>query len=166
VLIGTSTDVVDEPKLMRTLQNYNSSVKPPNAKIVFMLVTGDGEDSAQLLSILQMVMLEHGDHPILLARTAVQVLPLIEKHLTQLGQIVEFPSTSTAPVTVLAHATSAMPSRMLSKQDIKELIVRFPSIKAIEEATRTIGGQRLLCNILGSQTAKEMIEFWEDEWLI
>lgn len=103
----------------------------------------------------------------LVASAADQVVPILKKHLEQLKQ----PPRSEArlnilPTTLIAQATSTAPSKPPSEHTTNILTDLFSSIPELEAGTRTAAGQATIHEYLDAKTAKEVIEFWEDEWLV
>ena len=64
-----------------------------------------------------------------------------------------------------SQATATAPLRPLSEHDAAVLANTFPSIQGLEEATRTDWGKRQITELLGSNVAKDVIDFWQDEWI-
>lgn len=67
--------------------------------------------------------------------------------------------------TLVAHATTTAPMQPLSGHDANILTSHFPSLRLLEEATRTSSGRNSLAELLGSAVASNMVDFWEDEWI-
>lgn len=67
---------------------------------------------------------------------------------------------------LISHATAAAPNRLLSKQNSAMLSELFGSIKELEKGTRSEDGQQKILNHLEPGSARDVIDFWEDEWLV
>jgi hypothetical protein len=67
--------------------------------------------------------------------------------------------------TLVAHATTTAPMQPLSRPDANILTSHFPSLRLLEEATRTSSGTKSLTELLGPATTKNLVDFWEDEWV-
>lgn len=66
------------------------------------------------------------------------------------------------PSTMFTHA-SVQP---LSHDAAYALTDMFPSIKALEEATRTAEGVELLHQYFDESVVRNLVDFWADEWII
>ena len=70
------------------------------------------------------------------------------------------------PAFLVPHATTSAPNQTLSENTANILSDLFPSVRALEEATRTRTGQTDLRNWVDAFTADDIIDFWEDEWIV
>ena len=70
------------------------------------------------------------------------------------------------PVQLIAHATASAPDRPLTEHQARIVNDLFPSIRDLERGTRTAEGQDELRAQLNPATAKDIIDFWEDEWIV
>ncbi|RMZ85049.1 hypothetical protein DV738_g169, partial [Chaetothyriales sp. CBS 135597] len=58
------------------------------------------------------------------------------------------------------------PDEVVPQQRCRVLTGLFPTIEQLAQATRTAHGQAAIRSSLPSHTADQVIEFWEDEWLV
>ena len=167
VLILTTAEATKEREAEPKIKSFMSAIRPANSLKLILLVNDASQDSGlQGLMALQMLLFEFG-HPPLLMASATKVLPLLEKHIQQLKQPLQPTSHPTVlPTNLIAHATSTAPSRPLSEHDANVLTDLFSSIKEVEAGTRTATGQGIIHDWLDAKTAKGVIEFWADEWLV
>jgi hypothetical protein len=76
------------------------------------------------------------------------------------------PPTISAPSSsLLAHATASAPIRLLSQQQVITLHGMFGTVKELEAGTRTPDGQALIRDLFEPGIARDVIDFWEDEYL-
>jgi len=95
------------------------------------------------------------------------LLHTIQSYVAALQQILRTRQThSQAPAFLFPHVTTSAPERPLSENTANILNDLFPSVRALEEATRTNEGRTNLRNWLDARTAEEIIDFWEDEWIV
>lgn len=66
----------------------------------------------------------------------------------------------------MAHATTTAPTQVLRHHQVTTLKDLFHSIQGLETGTRTAEGQQLIQRRLGSVVAKDIIDFWDDEWTV
>lgn len=66
---------------------------------------------------------------------------------------------------LIAHATATAPNRLLAEHYTNLLSDLFASIRELEKGTRTEGGQQKIRDYLDSGAARDVIDFWEDEWI-
>ncbi len=71
-----------------------------------------------------------------------------------------------SPPFLFPHATTSAPDRILSKDIGNILSDLFPSVRALEKATRSSEGKAKLRDWVDAGTADEIIDFWEDEWIV
>ena len=76
------------------------------------------------------------------------------------------PARTSVPLQLTAHATTSAPIQPMSKEQAHLISRLFPSIKELEKGTRTSQGQAKLSSYLDPATAKDIIDFWEDEWVV
>lgn len=67
---------------------------------------------------------------------------------------------------LMAHATTTAPSSFLKQRQAAILSHLFGSIRGLERGTRTTGGQQMIQDNLGAAVARDVIDFWEDEWIV
>ena len=105
--------------------------------------------------------------PAIPVTNAAALLPAIESHIAALQQPPSVTVSRPLPLTqLIAHATSAAPDRLLPREKANAISNLVPSIGALEEVIRTSEGRAQLCKWTGESTAKGIIEFWEDEWIV
>lgn len=68
--------------------------------------------------------------------------------------------------TLIAQATATAPAQSLSEHTSNILSDICPSIKALEEKTRTEHGRARLHEYLDEHAVQDIIDFWEDEWIV
>ncbi|KAI9870165.1 MAG: hypothetical protein M1823_008829, partial [Watsoniomyces obsoletus] len=95
-----------------------------------------------------------------------KIIPTLERFITSL----KTPSPTVperSPVTsqLIAHATASAPTRLLSRDQADTLSELFPSARHLEMGTRTAEGQAKIQKYLDPGTARDVLDFWEDEWL-
>ncbi len=104
--------------------------------------------------------------PIVLALSVESILPVLERYMREFDVQQEKQLQKTSDLTTLvAHATTTAPMPPLSGHDANILTSHFPSLRLLEEATRTSSGRNSLAELLGSAVASNMVDFWEDEWI-
>jgi len=95
-----------------------------------------------------------------------QILPHLETYVEVLCHPVPPPQNPMCmPTQLLAHTTAAAPGQPLSEHDANVLSDLFPSMRALEEATRTTQGKAVIREYFDSKTAANIIDFWENEWI-
>ncbi|KIV85709.1 hypothetical protein PV11_01370 [Exophiala sideris] len=136
------------------------------------LLVGDGsiphdeQHIWQQFSILQNQVPKTNAMPLTLALSAEAILHTLERYMKESDNRTEAPPLPHPMLTALvAQATTTAPVRPLSEHDAAVLANRFPSIQCLEEATRTDGGKRQITQLVGAHAAKEVIDFWQDEWI-
>ena len=70
-----------------------------------------------------------------------------------------------SPTALIAHATASAPAKKLWQQDAASLNSIYTSVKELETGTRTAEGRALIHDFLDPSTARDVIDFWEDEYL-
>jgi hypothetical protein len=65
----------------------------------------------------------------------------------------------------MASATASAPSKRLNIQDLHALKGVYSNVVELEAGTRTAEGRALIQDFLLPAVARDVIEFWEDEWL-
>ena len=68
-------------------------------------------------------------------------------------------------ISLISQATASAPSKPLAEHDAHVISDIYGSLQQLEEATRTGEGQRKLCDFLSYDVAKDIVEFWADEWI-
>ena len=165
----TTSEATNEIEVEPKITSFVSAIRPTNALNLIILVNDALQDDSGLhgLMKLQLLLLDIGHIPTLMAHSTDQVLPLLEKHIEQVKQPPQSASRpSILPTALVAHATSTAPAKPLSEHNANILTDLFLSIKQLEEGTRTVQGQENIRSYFDAKTAKEVIEFWEDEWLV
>ncbi|RMD40317.1 hypothetical protein DV735_g4809, partial [Chaetothyriales sp. CBS 134920] len=170
ILLLTITDTQAHDCVNR-LRNFVSAIKPTNAVDLVLLARDAGESDNDILPALcnlQIELLDLGHVPVVAAYSADEVVPLLESIVDQIQQpllsLAKSPATCTAAL--VSYATSTAPVKLLSQHDSRVLTDLFPTIAQLAEATRTVQGQAAIRNSLPAHTADQVIEFWEDEWLV
>ena len=108
-------------------------------------------------------LLEHHNLPVVLVDNADDIVPVLNKHFSRFATSSQLPAP--CPSALMAHATASAPGRILSKEETATLGTIFSSIKELERGSRTEESRALIHDFLPKATAREVIEFWEDEWL-
>lgn len=104
--------------------------------------------------------------PIILAVNAEAILPTLERHVKESNTETKEDSRPILNLTALvAQTTTTAPSQPLSGYDATTLAEKFLSIQCLEEATRTRDGKTQISQLVGPIVAKNVIDFWEDEWI-
>ncbi|KIX98967.1 uncharacterized protein Z520_05428 [Fonsecaea multimorphosa CBS 102226] len=120
-----------------------------------------------ILSSLQSRMLDVSLVPILIALSVEGILPTIERYIQELHKNYEIKIPPVPmPETLIAHATISAPAQPLSQHEANVLTDLCHSIRDLEEATRTSSGREQLAEHLGPAVTKNLVDFWEDEWII
>lgn len=119
-----------------------------------------------VLKLQDILLEEHISVPVLPANSAEDVVNILEAYLPKAAA--EVPAQTHIPSTksVMAQATAAVPRQTLSSKDVDMVLTLFGSIHGLEQATRTDLGQGKLLERFGQRKAREMMEFWEDEWVM
>jgi len=104
--------------------------------------------------------------PIILALSVESILPVLERYtkefdVRQEKQLQKTPNLKT----LVAHAITTAPMQPLSGHDANILASHFPSLRHLEEATRTSSGRNSLTELLGPAVTRNVVDFWEDEWI-
>jgi hypothetical protein len=103
---------------------------------------------------------------IILTMDAEAILPTLERYVKESNIRTEEDSQPILNLTALvAQTTTTAPTRPLSEYDATALGERFLSIQGLEEATRTSDGKSQISQLVGPIVAKNIIDFWEDEWI-
>ncbi|OAL35238.1 hypothetical protein AYO20_05492 [Fonsecaea nubica] len=96
-----------------------------------------------------------------------RIVPTIERYIQELNKKYEIKiPPMPMPTTLVAHASTSAPAQPLSAHDANVLTDLCPSIRGLEEATRTNNGRERLAEYLGPVVTKTLVDFWEDEWII
>lgn len=104
--------------------------------------------------------------PLIIVLSLESILPALEHYIKQLERRVEnIPLPNPSLTTMLTHATAQAPMRPLSVHEANLLSCICPSIRDLEEATRTSNGRERIISSMGLTTAQYILEFWEDEWI-
>lgn len=90
----------------------------------------------------------------------------LDEYLKGLQQAPEVLHKPPIVTNLIAQATASAPAKPLSEHNANVVSGLFSSLQELEEATRTQQGQAKLCNYLDRATAKEMVDFWADEWIV
>lgn len=98
----------------------------------------------------------------LLAHSPTEVEAAIRKYLRDTDH---GPPWKPIPSNLLAQATASAPSKLLSRQEADTLRSIFGSVKELEAGTRTPEGQVVIKDLFTPATARDIIDFWEDEYL-
>ena len=102
-----------------------------------------------------------------MAQSTESLLPTLEKYVHELKKTRDLhPQTMPQPTILVAQATSTAPGQPLSKHDANVLTDLFPSIRLLEEATRSTAGRETITEWFDPSTGRNMIDFWEDEWIV
>ena len=69
-------------------------------------------------------------------------------------------------LSVISSATASVPYQYLTSQQARSVSRLCPSIRALEETVRMEDGQMRLRQILDEQTVQNMVQFWQDEYIV
>ncbi|KAK5258721.1 hypothetical protein LTR40_007350 [Exophiala xenobiotica] len=120
----------------------------------------------QHFSVLQDQLLGPCPMPIILALSVESILPVLERYMKEFDVRQQTQLQKTPDLTTLvAHATTTAPMQPLSPHDANILTSHFRSLRHLEEATRTSSGRKGLTELLGPAVTKNLVDFWEDEWI-
>lgn len=100
--------------------------------------------------------------PVLLADSPMHVETILRRSLDHTSSM---PSPRRPALSLLSHATAAAPRRPLSRSETTTLHSIFASIKELEAGTRTSDGRALIGDFLNPTATRDVIDFWEDEYL-
>lgn len=100
--------------------------------------------------------------PVLFSDSIESVQSTLQRQVEALLAAKEMPRPLSA---LMRRATSAMPGKPLSAQQVDQLQTICPSIRDLEAATRSEEGRALINDFLDPVTARDIVDFWEDEWL-
>lgn len=105
--------------------------------------------------------------PAIIAKSVQTLIPTIKKYSEELQRPKGKPvQTQPSPSHLISHAMSTAPSQPLSEHDANMVTCLFPSLRSLEQGTRSAHGRKILAEHLNEIKAQHMIEFWEDEWII
>jgi len=101
-----------------------------------------------------------------MALSVESILPTLDRYLEELKQEHEIRSHPTqTPTSLVANATVSAPLQLLNQHDGNVLTDLCHSVREVEEITRTANGKEMLVEYLGPVVAKNIVDFWEDEWI-
>jgi hypothetical protein len=105
--------------------------------------------------------------PVVLVLSTNDIFATIERYVKELGTKIETSlRPNPVPSALVAHATTTAPFQPLSQRDTKVLTDSFPSIRLLEEATRSHSGRNRIASLLGPIISENISDFWEDEWMV
>ncbi|KAI9369401.1 hypothetical protein BJX61DRAFT_150634 [Aspergillus egyptiacus] len=93
---------------------------------------------------------------------APSILSSMQEYVANLEDIPPTSSSFGDSITLLAHGTSAY-SHVLSEETTNILSDLFPSFRALSKAIHMPEGRALLEEYLGKETAREIIQFWQED---
>ncbi|EXJ73967.1 uncharacterized protein A1O5_02261 [Cladophialophora psammophila CBS 110553] len=166
VLLLWSTDPM--ASVEARIRSFLLETKQGTDRYVIAVVNNKGGSlhAFQIFSSLQSLMLDVSPAPILIALSIESVLPTIERYIQELHKNFEIKLPPLPmPTTLVAHACTTAPIRPLSPHDANILTDLCHSIRELEEATRTSSGREQLAEYLGPAVTKNIVDFWEDEWI-
>ncbi|OAP63735.1 hypothetical protein AYL99_02962 [Fonsecaea erecta] len=167
LLLWSSDPVASTEERMRP---FLSKAKPARDHYVAAVVDGKGDPmhALQILSSLQSRMLDvPAPIPILIVLSVESIISTMEHYIQELHKKYEVKTPPMVlPTALVAHATTSAPSQPLSQHDASVLTDLYSSIRELEEATRTSRGREQLTEYLGPVVTKNLVDFWEDEWII
>lgn len=103
----------------------------------------------------------------LLAPSVEGVATTLSRYMQELGKNQEINvSPYPLPTNLVAGITTSAPLQSLSQRDANILTNLCHSIRDLEEVTRTSQGREALARHLGPDVANNIIEFWEEEWMV
>jgi hypothetical protein len=105
-------------------------------------------------------MLEMDQCALVLASSASDLETSLRKHIA--ARAVE-PPKKTAVRPPVSTCTVSAPGKILSERDVATLRGLFSSLKELAAATPQ--GKALLRDMLDQETASDILDFWEDEYL-
>lgn len=95
------------------------------------------------------------------------ILPYLEKYLEISQRRLVIPRRPLVlPTTLIAQATASGPLRPLSEHAANVIRDLFPSLEKLEEGTRSQAGREKIYEYLDKTSADNVIDFWEDEWVV
>jgi hypothetical protein len=110
--------------------------------------------------------LKYGSPATLYAYSGEQVMKVLEAFIKRLEAADVCESQPIQTEQLMAHATATAPGRLLAQRQTITLSRLFHSIQSLEAGTRTVEGQRLIQQTLGAVVARDVIDFWEDEYIV
>ncbi|KAK5940575.1 hypothetical protein PMZ80_006992 [Knufia obscura] len=93
-----------------------------------------------------------------------QLLPTI-KSFASASPTIGVPCSPVQPATIMPWATTTAPRQLLTAPQVDTIQQICGSLEGLEMATRMQEGRRQLETYLGSQVARAVCEFWDDEWI-
>ena len=94
-------------------------------------------------------------------------MPALENLVSRLKDPIHQDRAKTSVTSqLIAHATTSAPIQPLSQDQAHVVSRLFPSVKDLEKGTRTAEGQAKIRRYLDRATARDIIDFWEDEWIV
>lgn len=100
--------------------------------------------------------------PVLLADSPADIETYLRAHLADTENV---PLPAPSPAKLMAHATASAPTKPLSPRQSITLQSVFATIKELEAGTKTPEGQALIRGFFDAAVARNVIDFWEDEYL-
>lgn len=179
VLTLVPSDITKETELEERINRFlSTSAEGRDAKIVVLIAESQADPVSyladlsrlQLLSVCHKMRLAAANGVRGLKRDNLNIIPAdsvssartaLQKHLTAL----ESSSSIGRRSPLMASATASIPAKRLNPQEVEILNSVFPTINDLEVGTRTREGQALIQDFLPADVARDVIDFWEDEWL-
>lgn len=102
-----------------------------------------------------------------MVRAVENLVSTLEKYIAELVHETDLPRQPIPPPPgIVAYATSTAPRQPLSDHDATLLAALFPSIRRLEEGTRTSQGRKIIPDYFDPGTEQDLMDFWKDEWIV
>lgn len=103
--------------------------------------------------------------PAIVALSVEGILPTLERFIQAREKNIHIASQSVPTPALMAHATTTAPIQPLPEHVVNSLLSHYPSMRLLEEATRTNSGRNHIVALVGPIVASSLVDFWEDEWI-
>lgn len=160
------TIVDDLERELQTLHRYSNLLSAEPHLIIYFDEYDGSVWSDHVLILQEKLLDEHISIPVLPAQSVEDITKILRIYLDDEIPRVPAQVHDASAKVVLAQATAAVPHRTLSPKDIETVLRLFGSISGLERATRDDADKRKLIEQFGQRKAQEMIEFWQEEWMI
>lgn len=107
------------------------------------------------------------DISLITASSPENLLSTVERYLGEAAIVIESRlQPLPVPASFISYATASAPFQPLSQHHTILLISLTSSARMLEGATRSPSAETTLRRHFGAETAKNLVEFWEDEWVV
>lgn len=105
--------------------------------------------------------------PIVMVLVMEKLVSTIQRYCAELVHGPDSPRHQVSSASsVIRYATSTAPGQPLSEHDAKVLTDLFPSIRGLEEGTRTDYGRSAIREYFDPGKEQDLVDFWLEEWIV